>query len=98
MIFLLHYDPSNGGRLVRILEFKSGQEDLAATARLELEVGLLAAGSRMEVVTLEADSLEELAKTHSRYFSSIRQMTEVASKDGQSHLEGKKTSSDSKRK
>ena len=78
MIFLIHYDPGSGGRLIRMIEFQSSERDAAATERLKIEVELLSSGSRMEVVTLEADSLDELKKSHSRYFKSIGEMAHDA--------------------
>jgi len=82
VIFILHYDPLNGGRLINILQFKPGEEDVAAHARLQMEVEALESGLRREIVTLEAESLQELSKTHSRYFRSISEMTALAGESG----------------
>jgi hypothetical protein len=93
MIFLVHYDPSGGGRLVRLIEFDECERDLAAAERLRIEIELLASGNRMEVVTLEASSIDELRHSHSRYFKSLGQMT----KDADAKTESAKSSNSSQK-
>lgn len=67
MIFLIHYERASS-RLVSIADFERTEE--ANVARAELEITLLGCNGTHEVVLLEADSLDALKKTHSRYFSS----------------------------
>lgn len=68
MIFLVHYDRATG-TLVDIQEFSSREK--AADARSELELSLLDCEGLREIVLLEAESIETLKKTHSRYFNSL---------------------------
>lgn len=67
MIFLIKYDRSKSTPLT-IKGFVDPREASEEKLRVELEV--LCAGQRYEVVLLEADDEAALRKTHGRYFSS----------------------------
>lgn len=73
MIYLLHYN-RGAGRLVSIREFTDDQRAEASESRLALEISLLCESNGHEVVLLEADSEDELKKTHRRYFESLQTM------------------------
>lgn len=73
MIFLLHYDRSEG-KLLSISQFDERDRALASTAKLELEISLIGSVVSNEVVLLEADSQEHLRRTHARYFDTIEQL------------------------
>lgn len=76
MYFVLVYDRSVG----KLESFKSFGEDergLALDARFDLERQHLG-DSRREVIMLGADSREALVRTHSRYFKSMRELTDQA--------------------
>lgn len=67
MLFLIAYD-----RKREVTEtfrtFSSADREVAANARLDLELDLLRRGIDLEVVILEADDESILRTTHSRYF------------------------------
>ncbi|MFN8755282.1 MAG: hypothetical protein ACK5YB_06995 [Burkholderiales bacterium] len=72
MIFLIEYERSTG--IVEMHRFdKSGAEE-ARRARLSLELKRAAESVTREIVILEADSEEQLRRTHSRYFESLNQL------------------------
>lgn len=69
MIFLIHYDRS-AGETRELLEFT---EHIAASkAKLSMEISLIGQKNGHEVVLLEAENKADLMKTHSRYFSNLR--------------------------
>lgn len=70
MIFLIEYD-RKAGLLVQLREFLPSSRQEASRARLELEIEHLKAGVRREVVLLEANSEEDLRRTHNRYFRGV---------------------------
>lgn len=70
MIFLIEYDRQSGS-LVQLLAFQDAQADLARAARAELELDRMQLNVEREIVTLEAESEEDLRKTHRRYFEPI---------------------------
>ena len=70
MIFLVHYDRVSS-RLVSLKEFFDSEREACTRERMELELSLLANGLHQEVVLLEANSEDELRKTHRRYFESL---------------------------
>ncbi|MFN5993497.1 MAG: hypothetical protein ACK45Y_05295, partial [Betaproteobacteria bacterium] len=70
MIFLIEYDRQSGS-LVQLLAFQDTQADLARAARAELELDRMQSNVEREIVTLEAESEEDLRKTHRRYFEPI---------------------------
>ena len=68
MKFLIEYD-REGSKLLRRRQFPLEAELTAAYQ--EAERDYLLAGREVEVVVLEADSLEELVVTHGRYFKTL---------------------------
>jgi hypothetical protein len=75
--FLLVYD-RRAGKLLLLREFGEEQRELATSERLGAERQF---GSDREVVLLEAKSVEDLHKTHARYFgqSELRNLASTAS-------------------
>lgn len=73
MLFLIHYNRPKGS-LVSIQEFSEKDMVGASKAKMELEISLLVSGFGQEVVLLEADSREDLRKTHRRYFDTLQEM------------------------
>lgn len=73
MIFLIHYDRSESKLLV-LQEFGDDQRGVAAKTRIDLELSLIGVSGR-EVVILEAANLDALRQSHSRYFSSVDEMS-----------------------
>ncbi len=69
MIFLIHYDRS-AGLTRRLLEFNDHQS--ASKEKLSMEIELIGEKNGHEVVLLEAENKDDLMKTHSRYFSNLR--------------------------
>lgn len=67
-IFLIKFDRLEG-RLVEVVDFKDGHRAEAEEARFQAERDALEADRDMEIVTLEADSIEELRETHGSYFT-----------------------------
>ena len=67
MLFLFAYDRKRE-LTVTYRTFDSADRELAANARLDLELDLLKRGIDLEVVILEADDESILRTTHSRYF------------------------------
>lgn len=78
MIFLIEYDRGTA-KLFHIQTFDDKDRNVAVNAKLELEIELLKEKLSREVVLLEADSLEALRATHSRYFKSAGELAEVGS-------------------
>ena len=73
VIFLLQYDRRSG----KLISIESHSADLRAEVsktRLCLELDLLARGVGHEVVVLEAESEEDLRKTHNRYFRNVSEL------------------------
>lgn len=66
--WLLVYD-RRAGRLMRSEEFASAK--LALTRRFEVEREV---GPDVEVISFEADNLDDLKSTHGRYFFSGREL------------------------
>ncbi len=73
MIFLIEYDRAKG-TIVEMRKFDDSSRELAAEARLELELRLNSEGVEHEVVLLEAPSEAALHHTHSRYFESLAEI------------------------
>lgn len=71
--FLIQYDRRSGDLVVREFAGSDGHER-AIQERLRLEA--LDRTSDVELVVLNADSREELERTHGRYFRTVRQMVE----------------------
>jgi ribosomal protein L4 len=70
MIFLIEYDRALG-KLVRLREFAADESATATSARLVLELEQMLSKDEREIVILEAESEEQLRKTHRRYFETI---------------------------
>lgn len=68
MYFLVNYSRKEG-KLISIKEFSGGA--IASQEKLALEIDLLGQGVGSEIVVLEADSLEDLKNSHSRYFNDL---------------------------
>lgn len=68
MYFLINYSRKHR-KLLSLTEFV----DSAAVSKAKLEAEIAALGSqiRTEIVILEAESLDSLRSSHSRYFSDI---------------------------
>lgn len=67
MIFLLQYDRNNG-KLINITPYPDSERVAAQDERLSVELSLLQKGISHEVVLLEAENIDALKQTHSRYF------------------------------
>lgn len=70
MLFLIKYDRT-GGKLIQISHFSTNDTGSATKARLELELMQIKSNDNHEIVILEAESEDQLRKTHRRYFESI---------------------------
>jgi hypothetical protein len=70
MLFLIHYDRSQG-KIVSLREFPDGDRNRASDERLVLELELGPTLTTQEVVIMEADSEEALRRTHRRFFEDV---------------------------
>jgi len=68
MFFLINYSREEK-RLVAIDEYVDSSS--ASKAKLEVEIAMLGCAVRNEVVVLEAESLDSLKSSHSRYFKTF---------------------------
>ena len=68
MYFLINYS-RQGRKILSLTEFSDS--GLASQAKLAAEIDALGSQIRTEIVILEAESLEALKKSHSRYFGEI---------------------------
>ena len=75
MIFLIEYDRSTG-TLVRLDRFAAGESARASVARMVLELDRRHANVAREIVILEADSEDQLRKTHRRYFEQLQTLAD----------------------
>lgn len=75
MIFLVEYDREQGS-LCRLIPFGSTHMAQASAARLQLELDRMRANLAREIVILEADSEEQLRKTHRRYFEQLQTLAD----------------------
>ena len=66
-VFLLTFD-RDAQRLVGLKEYPASRRKQAEDARFLAELEALKSGQDLEIVTLEADSLDELKQTHRSYF------------------------------
>ena len=73
MLFLIEYARSEG-QIVSFTEFDYDDANLAANARLELELDLNRRGISREVVLLEAENEDALRRTHRRYFETLSEL------------------------
>lgn len=77
MIYLIQYDRDLGD-LITFSSYQDADRLMAESERLQIELELLASGVIREVVLLEAKSVEELRKTHRRYFESLEALIDHA--------------------
>jgi hypothetical protein len=75
MIFLIKYMREDG-QVVFCQEYDDSEMEKAQAARLEMEIEQSQEGRLNEIVLLQAENLDALKKTHSRYFKSLREMLE----------------------
>ncbi|HYD09547.1 MAG TPA: hypothetical protein VEA78_05540 [Acidimicrobiales bacterium] len=73
--FLLAYD-QKAGRLVSQEEFPEAELERAQDRRFELEQQHRGTPG-MEVVMLGAESIEQVKRTHRRYFMTVKEMLEA---------------------
>lgn len=66
-VFLLIFDRGER-RLVELDEYPASARRDAEEARFQAELAALKSGRDVEIVTLEAGSLDELRRTHGSYF------------------------------
>ncbi len=76
MIFLIEYDRALG-KLVQLKEFSADDLAAATSARLVLELEQMQSKYEHEIVILEAESEQQLRKTHRRYFESISALADI---------------------
>jgi hypothetical protein len=76
MIFLLEYD-RNKGRLIGVATFSDSLRPEAESSRLSLEIRNLGSGLEREIVLLEAESEQDLRRTHRRYFEAIEDLSQT---------------------
>jgi hypothetical protein len=72
LIYVIVYD-RKGSRTIEKRRFGSDQRATAREERLKLELESKLHSQDVEVVLLEADSEEQLLRSHSRYFLSTEQ-------------------------
>lgn len=72
-LFLLRYDRRHG-ELLSIAEFGGSDFPAANKELLRAET----ANPELEVVLLQAESEEQLRKTHGRYFGEFRELADIA--------------------
>jgi hypothetical protein len=71
--FLLLYDRRQGHLLRPPVVFSDSEADRALTARFELEDEYRSKPD-VEVVLLGSESIDDLKRTHARYFKSLREI------------------------
>lgn len=76
MIFLLQYNPRTG-TLERVDEYSDDDAIAAQEASLAAELRAIQRGTILEVVLLEASSLDALRQTHSRYFQTLSDLSKL---------------------
>ncbi len=76
MIFLIQYERKSG-ELVELTKYTDNRRADAQKARLERELELNRSKAGYELVLLEAKNLEDLKKTHSRYFEGPKTKNEI---------------------
>ncbi|MBC5801000.1 MAG: hypothetical protein GIX03_11630 [Candidatus Eremiobacteraeota bacterium] len=72
MIFLIQYDRGSG-MLIENQQYPDSLLDEANADRLKAEIEH-ADNSEMEIVILRSASLDELKRTHARYFKSLTEL------------------------
>jgi hypothetical protein len=74
-IFLIEYDRESGS-LIELREFSASNRAEASAVRIGRELELLKSGRKLEVVILEAASIDALRQTHQRYFQNAGELVE----------------------
>lgn len=77
MIFLISYD-RHLGVLKALRAFRDDERTEAESLRLSLELTDAVADENLEVVLLEAQSEEDLHKTHRRYFATASELAKTS--------------------
>jgi hypothetical protein len=80
MIFLLQYN-SKTGMLESISEYSEADAIAAQEASLAAELRAIQLGTGVEVVLLEAASLDALRQTHSRYFQTLSDLSKLRGRE-----------------
>lgn len=75
MIFLIEYDRAMG-TLIQLQPFAFSEAVRATEARVALELDRMKANLDREIVILEAESEEQLRRTHRRYFEQIQTLAD----------------------
>jgi hypothetical protein len=73
MIFLIAYDRTRG-EIVRLDRFDAAARDASEAARLQLEIFHARDPMGLEIVSLEAPDLDQIKRTHRRFFESIESL------------------------
>jgi hypothetical protein len=73
MIFLIEYE-RRIGKMISFRKFDNAERETAQNARLEMEIDLNRRGIEREVVLLEAETEEDVRRTHRRYFESLSEL------------------------
>ncbi|SKA11725.1 hypothetical protein SAMN02745674_02002 [Lysobacter spongiicola DSM 21749] len=68
MYFLINYSRQDG-KLLSITEYCDSAE--ASKAKREVEIAAIGKSVKTEIVILEADNLDSLKSSHSRYFNDL---------------------------
>jgi hypothetical protein len=76
MIFLLQYD-SKTGTLTSIDEYSDAESEAAQEASLAAELRSIHMRTGLEVILLEAPSIDALRQTHSRYFQTLSDLSKL---------------------
>lgn len=66
MLYLIHYDRKKS-ELISRTEYLDSQRELALSDRLSLELEYNQYSGEREIVLLEAENIEQLRRTHSKY-------------------------------
>lgn len=78
MIFLIEYDRLSG-KLIELRSFVASDAAAANSARVALELDRMNAQIEREIVILDAESEEQLRRTHRRYFEPIGTLADPTS-------------------
>lgn len=68
------YDRKTGSLVRAVREYRESERDLAEKERLEIEIDSVGRHLGHEVVLLEADSQDDLRRTHARYFKRLEDL------------------------
>lgn len=73
MIFLIEYEEL-AGQIRSIQSYESGGKQALLKERLRLEIENLGSDNRIDIITLEADSLDDLMESHPRYWHTLDEL------------------------